>query len=78
MLLLGSEDENHKELHDRAKQIRYNPEDMVKVPGMDATFRLPSVLSLAEGLDFTTFYYSKLVRISLPSGIPLLTLRQAR
>ncbi|KAF5964378.1 hypothetical protein FCOIX_13448 [Fusarium coicis] len=61
MLLLGSEDEYHKELHDRAKQIRCNPKDMVKVPGMDATFRLPSELNPAEGLDFTNFYYNQLV-----------------
>ncbi|EGU88886.1 hypothetical protein IWW34DRAFT_793823 [Fusarium oxysporum f. sp. albedinis] len=61
MLLLGSEDENHKELHDCAKQIRCNPKDMVKVPGMDATFRLPNGLYPAEGLDFTNSYYNKLV-----------------
>ncbi|KAG6989175.1 hypothetical protein Forpi1262_v018690 [Fusarium oxysporum f. sp. raphani] len=60
MLLLGSEDENHKELHDCAKQIRCNPKDMVKVPGMDATFRLPNGLYPAEGLDFTNSYYNKL------------------
>ncbi|KAH7201223.1 hypothetical protein DER44DRAFT_812087 [Fusarium oxysporum] len=61
MLLLGSEDEYHKELHNRAKQIRCNPKDMVKVPGMDATFRLPNELYPAEGLDFTNFYYNQLV-----------------
>lgn len=68
MLLLSREDEYHQELQNCAKQIRCRFEDMITVPNMDATFRLPSKFYPAAALDLAEFFYDQQVRLSLLPG----------
>lgn len=78
MLLLSCEDENHKELQTRANRIRCRPEDMVTVPNMGATFRLPNRFFPAAASELAEFFYDQQVRLSLPFEPPCLTRHQAR
>ncbi|KAI3572025.1 hypothetical protein IWW34DRAFT_765766 [Fusarium oxysporum f. sp. albedinis] len=59
MLLFDCKDDCHEELQNRAKQIKYSPEDMIKAPNAGAGLLLPRVSQPAAVQKLFDFFYDQ-------------------